>query len=71
MIACGAKDTEQKDTLELADVDYGSSGAFTINVWFRHDQENFENYQREGYYRLALAGQSQVARRLAGSPQRQ
>ena len=31
--------------LELADVDYGSSGAFTINAWFRHDQENFENYE--------------------------
>ena len=34
VIACGSKDTEQKDTLELADVDYAdASGAFTINVW--------------------------------------
>ena len=39
------KDTQQKDALELADVDYGSSGAFTINAWFRHDQENFENWE--------------------------
>ena len=50
MIACGAKDTEQKDMLELADVDYGSSGAFTINVWFRHDQENFEDFDREQFF---------------------
>ena len=50
MLACGKKDTEQKDTLELADVDYGSSGAFTINVWFRHDQENFDSYQREQFF---------------------
>ena len=34
----------------LADVDYGSSGAFTINVWFKHDQENFEDYQREQFF---------------------
>ena len=50
MIACGAADTEQKDTLELDDVDYGVNGAFTINVWFRHDQENFENFQREQFF---------------------
>ena len=50
VLACGAKDTEQKDTLELADVDYGSSGAFTINVWFRHDQENFEDFDREQFF---------------------
>ena len=36
--------------LELADVDYGSSGAFTINVWFRHDQENFEDFDREQFF---------------------
>ena len=40
MLACGKKDTEQKDTLELADVDYAdASGAFTINVWYRHDED--------------------------------
>ena len=50
MLACGKKETEQKDTIELQDVDYGVNGAFTINVWFRHDQENFEDYQREQFF---------------------
>ena len=54
---------EQKDTLELADVDYGSSGAFTINVWFRHDQENFEDYQREQFF-----GHGNPSGTTAGSP---
>ena len=41
VISCGSATTLQKDTLELADVDYGKNGAFTMNVWFRHDKENF------------------------------
>ena len=49
--------------LELADVDYGSSGAFTINVWFRHDQENFEDYQREQFF-----GHGNPSGSTAGSP---
>ena len=51
VIACGRKDTEQKDTLELADVDYASaSGAFTINVWYRHDEDNHANASREQFF---------------------
>ena len=38
-IQCGAKNGagEQKDTLQLADVHYGHSGAWSLSVWFRHD----------------------------------
>ena len=54
---------EQKDTLELADVDYGSSGAFTINVWFKHDQENFEDFNREQFF-----GHGDPTGWTAGSP---
>ena len=47
VISCGSATTLQKDTLELADVDYGKNGAFTMNVWFRHDKENFADLHRE------------------------
>ena len=40
VISCGSATTLQKDTIELADVDYGKNGKFAINVWFRHDKEN-------------------------------
>jgi hypothetical protein len=46
-LACGSKTTKQKDTVQLADVDYGQSGKFSIQLWFRHEDVNFENYQRE------------------------
>ena len=47
VISCGSVDTKQKDTLELADVDYGKNGAFTMNVWFRHDKEDFADIHKE------------------------
>ena len=47
VISCGDATTLQKDTLELADVDYGKNGAFTMNVWFRHDKENFADLHKE------------------------
>ena len=47
VISCGSATTLQKDTLELADVDYGKNGKFTMNVWFRHDKENFADLHRE------------------------
>ena len=51
VIACGSKDTEQKDTLELADVDYAdASGAFTINVWYRHDEDDHANASKEQFF---------------------
>jgi len=48
VLACGKKDGEQKDLIELEDVDYGRTGKFTINIWFRHDQENLENFFGHG-----------------------
>ena len=50
-IQCGAKNGagEQKDTLQLADVDYGHSGAWSLSVWFRHDPENFDGKEREQF----------------------
>ena len=50
VISCGDNETVQKDTLELADVDYGVNGAFTINVWYRHHEENFARYQKEQFF---------------------
>ena len=47
VISCGSATTLQKDTLELADVDYGKNGKFAINVWFRHDKENFADIHTE------------------------
>ena len=35
-IACGSATTGQKDTLELADLDYGTSGAWALNFWVRY-----------------------------------
>ena len=50
-IQCGAKNGagEQKDTLQLADVDYGRSGAWSLSVWFRHDPEDFDGKEREQF----------------------
>ena len=48
-LSCGRPDTWQKDTLSLADVDYGHSGSWTMSVWFRHDDVNFPGYQREQF----------------------
>ena len=48
-LSCGRADTWQKDTLSLADVDYGHSGSWTMSVWFRHDDVNFPGYQREQF----------------------
>ena len=48
-IQCGRADTWQKDTLSLADVDYGHSGRWAMSVWFRHDPENFPGYSREQF----------------------
>ena len=50
-IQCGAKNGagEQKDTLQLADVDYGHSGAWSLSVWFRHDPEDFDGKEREQF----------------------
>ena len=48
-IQCGKKDTEQKDTLELADVGYGHTGAWSLSLWFRHDEDDFEGSEREQF----------------------
>ena len=40
---------EHKHTLELSDVDYGHSGQWSWSVWFRHDDENFDYYEREQF----------------------
>ena len=50
VISCGSATTLQKDTLELADVDYGKNGKFAINVWFRHDKENFADIHTEVFF---------------------
>ena len=50
VISCGSATTLQKDTLELADVDYGKNGKFAINVWFRHDKENFPDLHKEVFF---------------------
>ena len=52
-IACGKIDDTiiQKDTLSLADVDYGSNGSWAWSVWFRHEAGvNFPDYQREQFF---------------------
>ena len=52
-IACGKIDDTiiQKDTLSLADVDYGSTGSWSWSVWFRHEAGvNFPDYQREQFF---------------------
>jgi len=52
-IACGKIDDTiiQKDTLSLADVDYGSSGSWAWSVWFRHEAGvNYPDYQREQFF---------------------
>ena len=48
-LSCGRADTWQKDTLSLADVDYGHSGSWTMSVWFRHYDVNYPGYQREQF----------------------
>ena len=48
-ISCGKVGVWQKDTLSLADVDYGHSGRWTMSVWFRHAAENFPGYSREQF----------------------
>ena len=63
VISCGSATTLQKDTLELADVDYGKNGAFTMNVWFRHDKENFADLHKE-----ILFGHGDPALSAGGSP---
>ena len=59
-IQCGKKDgtNEQKDTLEIADVDYGRSGAWALSVWFRHDVQDFANKEREQFIGHGDARQS-------------
>ena len=52
-IACGKIDDTiiQKDTLSLADVDYGSSGSWAWSVWFRHEAGgNYPDYEREPFF---------------------
>ena len=52
-IACGKIDDTiiQKDTLSLADVDYGSTGSWAWSVWFRHEAGvNFPDYSREQFF---------------------
>ena len=52
-IACGKIDDTiiQKDTLNLADVDYGSTGSWAWSVWFRHEAGvNFPDYSREQFF---------------------
>ena len=63
VISCCSADTLQKDTLELADVDYGKNGKFTMNVWFRHDKENFADLHKE-----ILFGHGDPALSAGGSP---
>jgi hypothetical protein len=49
VVQCGKKDStgEQKQTLQLSDVNYGHGGAWSLSVWFRHEDQNFEDYERE------------------------
>lgn len=50
-IACGSAATGQKDTLELADLDYGTSGAWALNFWVRNPPgSDFEGAQREQFF---------------------
>jgi hypothetical protein len=45
---CGNPDTGAKDVLRLADVDYGSTGKFTINWWIRNPVgSDFEDREKE------------------------
>jgi hypothetical protein len=45
---CGNKDTQAKDVLRLADVDYGSTGKFTINWWVKNPVgSDFNNRGKE------------------------
>lgn len=48
-IQCGSESTLQKDIISLPDVDYGSTGAWSMSVWFRHADVNFANYEREQF----------------------
>ena len=66
-IQCGAKDgaNEQKDTLQLADVDYGHSGAWSLSVWFRHDVQDFVGKEREQFIvRVLGIGTREPSRRF-------
>jgi hypothetical protein len=58
VISCGDAATMQRDTLELADVDYGKNGKFTMNVWFRHDKEDFPDLHKEVLFGHGDPGQS-------------
>ena len=50
-IACGSATTGQKDTLELADLDYGTSGAWALNFWVRNPPgSDFAGAQREQFF---------------------
>jgi len=41
----------QKDYLTLQDVDYGSSGAWSFSVWFRHEKDvDFPDKEREQFF---------------------
>jgi hypothetical protein len=45
---CGNPDTMAKDVLRLADIDYGSTGKFTINFWVRNPVgTDFPDRERE------------------------
>ena len=57
VIQCGRKTgrlatggEEQKDTLSLADLDYGHSGRWAMSVWFRDEDINFEGASKQGQF---------------------
>ena len=42
---------QQKDFINLADIDYGHSGQWAWSVWYKHEVDvNFANYQREQFF---------------------
>ena len=48
VLQCGNTETMAKDIVRLEDVDYGSSGAFTINFWVRNPTgSDFPDRERE------------------------
>ena len=73
VIGCGSMETGQKDTLQLADVAYGASGAFTINLWLRNPRgSDFAGREREqlfghGNASLTTSSRNQVHVQLENS----
>jgi hypothetical protein len=48
---CGNAETKAKDVLRLEDVDYGSTGKFTLNVWVRNPVgTDFDDREREQFF---------------------